>query len=187
MRYFQHVLNPGRIESVRHPIDLEVYAADPIWEEVPVTPSDPFASMKPSDAERPYCPVHGDLLAGVRSERCRTAGEGHEMDADVTERLADAWDDGFEMCYRYERGMEADPRNPYRSHATPPFTTEQEIESLASEIHEAYAYQYDECDHGTYAGGAMHGEPYSMCRINAERIIRRRSNPPVAATGEVSR
>ena len=38
MRYFQHVLNPGRIESVRHPIDLEVYAADPIWEEVTVTP-----------------------------------------------------------------------------------------------------------------------------------------------------
>ena len=68
------------------------------------------------------------------------------------------------------------------SHVTPAFTTEQEIESLASEIHEAYAYQYDECDHGTYAGGAMHGEPYSMCRINAERIIRRRSTPPVAAT-----
>ena len=61
---------------------------------------------------------------------------------------------------------------------------EEEIESLAAEIHEAYTYQYDECDHGTYAGGAMHGEPYSMCRINAERIIRRRSNPPVAATGE---
>ena len=65
--------------------------------------------------------------------------------------------------------------------ATPPFTKEQEIESLAAEIHEAYAYQYDECDHGTYVGGAMHGEPYSMCLINAERIIRRRSNPPVAS------
>ena len=74
-----------------------------------------------------------------------------------------------------------------RSHVTPTFTTEQEIESLAAEIHEAYAYQYDECDHGTYAGGAMRGEPYSMCLINAERIIRRRSTPPVAATSEVSR
>ena len=59
-----------------------------------------------------------------------------------------------------------------RSHATSPLTTEQEIESLAAEIHEAYTY------HGTYTGGAMHGEPYSMCLVTAERIIRRRSNPP---------
>ena len=48
----------------------------------PLTPSDTFASTKPSDAERPYCPVHGDLLAGVRSERCRTAPAGHESDAE---------------------------------------------------------------------------------------------------------
>ena len=47
-----------------------------------LTPSDTFASTKPSDAERPYCPVHGDLLAGVRSERCRTAHAGHEPDAE---------------------------------------------------------------------------------------------------------
>ena len=52
-----------------------------------LTPSGTFASTEPSDAERPYCPVHGDLLAGVRSERCRTAGEGHEMDADAAERI----------------------------------------------------------------------------------------------------
>lgn len=56
------------------------------WTEVTVTP----VSGEPSDAERPYCPVHGDLLAGVRSERCRTAPAGHESDADVAERIAQA-------------------------------------------------------------------------------------------------
>ena len=111
-------------------------------------------------------------------------------DSDVIEQaaraMADDWDpdrDPFLLAmFRDYANTLAAAGLLARSHATPPFTTEQEIESLASEIHEAYAYQYDECDHGTYTGGAMHGEPYSMCRINAERIIRRRSNPPVAAT-----
>lgn len=50
-----------------------------------------------------------------------------------------------------------------------------ETDSLAAEIHEAVEFQYDQCDHGTYHGGHMHGEPYQMCRINAERIVRRRA------------
>lgn len=50
-----------------------------------------------------------------------------------------------------------------------------DTDSLAAEIHEAVEFQYDQCDHGTYRGGHMHGEPYQMCRINAERIMRRRA------------
>lgn len=49
-----------------------------------------------------------------------------------------------------------------------------DMSSLAAEIHEAVEFQYDQCDHGTYRGGHMHGEPYQMCRIIAERIVRRR-------------
>ena len=50
-----------------------------------------------------------------------------------------------------------------------------DTDSLAAEIHEAVEFQYDQCDHGTYHGGHMHGQPYQMCRINAERIVRRRA------------
>ncbi len=45
-------------------------------------------------------------------------------------------------------------------------------ESLAAALHGAWEFQYDECDHGTYSGGAMQGEPYKMCDIFAERVIR---------------
>lgn len=53
---------------------------------------------------------------------------------------------------------------------------ESEIETLAAEIHEAWEYQYDECTHGHYSGGATHGEPYAMCEIFARRIIYRRAD-----------
>lgn len=49
-----------------------------------------------------------------------------------------------------------------------------DTESLAAEIHEAWEFQYDQCDHGLYMGGHLHGEPYAMCRLSAERIVRRR-------------
>lgn len=51
---------------------------------------------------------------------------------------------------------------------------DKETAALAAEIHEAWEFQYDECDHGTYTGGAQHGEPYAMCELTAARIIRRR-------------
>lgn len=49
-----------------------------------------------------------------------------------------------------------------------------DADSLAAEIHEAWEFQYDQCDHGTYMGGHLNGEPYAMCRLSAERIVRRR-------------
>lgn len=55
---------------------------------------------------------------------------------------------------------------------------EAQIESLSAEIHEAWEFQYDECDHGNYRGGHLNGEPYAMCRLSAERIIRRRPQAP---------
>ena len=157
-------------------------------------PSGTFASTKPSDAEHLLSVVEtiketgGSVqIRGVLITPCDTYGQplNARPDADVAERIVRAIEEAAEKHPNpIVRLNLSDAADIARSHATPPFTTEQEIESLAAEIHEAYAYQYDECDHGTYAGGAMHGEPYSMCRINAERIIRRRSNPPVAATGE---
>lgn len=45
-----------------------------------------------------------------------------------------------------------------------------DVERLADMLHRAMTYQYDECDHGTYAGGANHGEPYKMCEIFARRV-----------------
>ena len=163
-----------------------------------LTPSDTFASTKPSDADvalmrraaaseraaERHWPA--DMLAQAADtiERLRTDLAANP-DADVAERIVRALEEAAEKHPNpIVRLNLSDAADIARSHATPPVTTEQEIESLAAEIHEAYTYQYDECDHGTYTGGAMHGEPYSMCRINAERIIRRRSNPPVAATGE---
>ena len=75
MRYFQHVLNPGRIESVRHPIDLEVYAADPIWEEVTVTPLNSL------------CP-DSDVIERVTEMLCDLAELGYYRSKDIAEALA---------------------------------------------------------------------------------------------------
>lgn len=54
---------------------------------------------------------------------------------------------------------------------------------LTREIHEAWEFQYDQCDHGTYGGGPGHGQPYEMCRLSAERIIRRRLDAGLLITG----
>lgn len=53
--------------------------------------------------------------------------------------------------------------------------SEAEVETLTAEIHEAWEFQNGDCDHGEYRGGPFHGEPYEMCRLAAERIIRRRA------------
>ncbi len=60
---------------------------------------------------------------------------------------------------------------------------ERQIKALAQEIHEAWVFLHDECDHGYYRGGHLNGEPYSMCRILAERIVRRRAAAGVAPVG----
>lgn len=60
---------------------------------------------------------------------------------------------------------------------------ERVAESLAAEIHEAWEFQYDQCDHGTYRGGYLNGKPYAMCEITAERIVRRRAAAGLLAGG----
>jgi len=50
-----------------------------------------------------------------------------------------------------------------------------DTETLAAEIHEAWEFQYDQCDHGTYNGGPSAGQPYAMCELTAARIIGRRA------------
>jgi hypothetical protein len=44
-------------------------------------------------------------------------------------------------------------------------------ERLAEAWHDAYEWQYGECDHGTYSGGLSRGEPYRMCFIQAGRLL----------------
>ena len=51
------------------------------------------------------------------------------------------------------------------------FPTDAEREAIKQAWHDAYEWQYDECDHGTYSGGPMHGQPYEMCRIQADRFL----------------
>lgn len=58
---------------------------------------------------------------------------------------------------------------------------------LAAEIHEAWEFQYDECDHGTYTGGPRHGEPYAMCELTAARIVERRKNDETHPCGHERR
>ena len=181
MRYFQHVLNPGRIESVRHPIDLEVYAADPIWEEVTLTPTDADVARERIDSdviERvdevvrvslleviPKFPGSVDAVAqyvvgALAALRLLTpagaawhtdpppgwstfgahafmdeapalefwgeeyGGDGLPIwerpvparDADVAERIAQAWDEGYQA--HEDEYWCGDGKNPYR--ATPP-------------------------------------------------------------------
>lgn len=74
---------------------------------------------------------------------------------------------------RQEAAQEALAQEPTEAEAEAKIQAD--TDSLAAEIHEAVEFQYDQCDHGTYHGGHMHGEPYQMCRINAERIVRRRN------------
>ena len=64
---------------------------------------------------------------------------------------------------------------PASGEATTEDAIERVAESLAAEIHEAWEFQYDQCDHGTYRGGYLNGKPYAMCEITAERIVRRRA------------
>lgn len=49
--------------------------------------------------------------------------------------------------------------------------SEELINALADSLHDAYEWQYDDCDHGTYSGGMSHGQPYEMCNILARRIL----------------
>jgi hypothetical protein len=43
---------------------------------------------------------------------------------------------------------------------------------LAAAIHARNEFDHDQCDHGTYTGGHMHGQPYAMCeRAASEHSI----------------
>lgn len=56
-----------------------------------------------------YCPVHGDLLAGIRSARCAETEPGHELLAVVDpDGLRAAVESERERLIRYERVLDAD-------------------------------------------------------------------------------
>ena len=133
-----------------------------------LTPSDTFASTNPSDAEHPYCPVHGDLLAGVRSERCRTAPAGHESDAEhllsVVETIKET---GGSVQIR---GVLITPCDTYGQ----PLTSVRPDADVAERIVRALEE-------------AAEKHPNPIVRLNlsdAADIARSHATPPVAATGE---
>lgn len=43
--------------------------------------------------------------------------------------------------------------------------------TLTPALHAAMEWQYDECDHGTYKGGAVNGKRYKMCEILSARMV----------------
>lgn len=45
------------------------------------------------------------------------------------------------------------------------------VQQIAEAQHRTNEHQYDVCDHGTYAGGPNHGEPYAMCEIQARAVL----------------
>ena len=75
-----------------------ISAWDAMRRPTPEEASEGFVVDNVSDDERPYCPVHGDLLAGVRSERFRTAPAGHESDADVVDRITGEIEHARDNC-----------------------------------------------------------------------------------------
>jgi len=44
-------------------------------------------------------------------------------------------------------------------------------EVVAKALHTRNIFEYDECDHGTFRGGAMDGEPYKMCERAAPNVL----------------
>ena len=53
-------------------------------------------------------------------------------------------------------------------------------EGLRDWLHSRHEFEYDECDHGTYRGGAMDGQPYAMCERWADGLSRSGALRPVA-------
>jgi len=58
----------------------------------------------------------------------------------------------------------------------PPVSPEVRDE-LVAHIHARAEFDSDECDHGTYTGGALHGQPYRMCERKADALLARFSLP----------
>src|SRR4051794_14459794 len=50
-------------------------------------------------------------------------------------------------------------------------TTSDETEALTRVIHARNEFDYDDCQHGTFSGGHMHGEPYAMCERMAAHLL----------------
>jgi len=44
-------------------------------------------------------------------------------------------------------------------------------EKIAAHIHARAEFDADECDHGTYRGGPLDGQPYAMCERKAAALV----------------
>ena len=153
----------------------EEYGGDglPIWERPVPAPDADVALMRRAAASERAAERHwpADMLAQAADtiERLRTDLAANP-DADVAERIADAWDDGFAACYRYERGMLIDPANPYRSHATPPAAATKAVSGYTSHGHRI-------------TGVVQTGRPASVARCGGPGVCTVCSRE-AAATGE---
>jgi hypothetical protein len=70
-----------------------------------------------------------------------------------------------------EEGQKLYQVPPYGERLTPEAPLMPDERKLATSIHRANTYHFDVCDHGTYAGGPNHGEPYAACELVASRLI----------------
>lgn len=49
--------------------------------------------------------------------------------------------------------------------------SDEDRNALVAWMHSRQLFEYDSCDHGTYTGGAMAGEPYAMCERWADALM----------------
>lgn len=74
--------------------------------------------------------------------------------------------------------------------AYPTTTDDSSRETLVAWWHARNEFDYDECQHGTYSGGPIHGEPYKMCERQADALLSEFSVgavPPAGANREADR
>ena len=50
-------------------------------------------------------------------------------------------------------------------------TVAPDLATLTAWFHASNEFNYDDCQHGTYAGGPSHGEPYAMCERFARQLL----------------
>ena len=111
---------------------------------------------------------------------------------DATQKLVDAIQNGREWMQEeeWEAAYPGDVRPGYdvikklvdaataalEAAQRPPVSPEVR-EELVAHIHARAEFDSDECDHGTYTGGALHGQPYRMCERKADALLARFSFP----------
>lgn len=134
--------------------------------------------------------VSGEQPGGILSDESRDPDAAPGSGEDVRYRPAPVVPDSPDLREAAERLRRDVTPGPFQTiggwvHAIPPERLADlravlavvrptvTAEWLTEALHAAFEWQYDECDHGTYAGGSSNGEPYAMCAIFARFVADR--------------